>query len=181
MENSKKRTEVRLSLPHGTWSDLAYICLFTKDQPNVTPKKTQRFYKKLLNKHGIKSISQVIPLQTLKRSIKPIRPSSAWWAALISSSLTDTRIRWLLPSHHGRHFCKRKEVPAPVNLQAKNLSRDSNKSIGRTVLNFSKRGSCSTSALYASVTLECRLSTSSRTCCCPEKAFTEFAQANSCT
>lgn len=47
------------SLPHSIRSDLADICLFTKDNPNVTPEKTEHFYKKLLNKHGIKTISQV--------------------------------------------------------------------------------------------------------------------------
>lgn len=46
-------------LPHSIRSDLADVCLFTKDEPNVTPEKTERFYKKLLNKHGIKTISQV--------------------------------------------------------------------------------------------------------------------------
>lgn len=46
-------------LPHSIRSDLAEICLFTKDESNVTPEKTERFYKKLLKKHGIKTISQV--------------------------------------------------------------------------------------------------------------------------
>lgn len=47
------------SLPHGIRSNLTDICLFTKDEPNLTPEQTERFYKKLLNKHGVKNISQV--------------------------------------------------------------------------------------------------------------------------
>ncbi|KAF3818968.1 hypothetical protein GH733_012385 [Mirounga leonina] len=58
--------------------------------------------------------------------------------------LTDARIRRLLPSHLGRHFYHRKKVPVPVNLLAKNLSREINECIGGTVLNISKSGSCST-------------------------------------
>ncbi|XP_016053089.1 PREDICTED: ribosomal L1 domain-containing protein 1 [Miniopterus natalensis] len=138
-----KELRVRLSLPHGIRSDLADICLFTKDEPNVTPEKTENFYKKLLNKHGIKTISQIIPLRTLKKEYKAYEAK----LRLLSSFdlfLADARIRRLLPSHLGKHFYKRKKVPVPVNLKAKNLSKEINSSIGGTTLNISKSGSCST-------------------------------------
>ncbi|XP_036737284.2 ribosomal L1 domain-containing protein 1 [Manis pentadactyla] len=138
-----KELRVRLSLPHGIRTDLADICLFTKDEPNLTPEKTERFYKKLLNKHGIKTISQIIPFRTLKKEYK------AYEAKLrllgnFDLFLTDARIRRLLPSHLGRHFYSRKKVPVSVNLLAKNLSKEINGCIGGTVLNISKSGSCST-------------------------------------
>ncbi|XP_037007111.2 ribosomal L1 domain-containing protein 1 [Artibeus jamaicensis] len=138
-----KELRVRLSLPHGIRSDLADVCLFTKDEPNVTPEKTECFYKKLLNNHGIKTISQVIPFRTLKKEYKAYEAKLRLLGSF-DLFLTDARIRRLLPSHLGRHFYKRKKVPVPVNLKAKNLSKEINASIGGTVLNISKSGSCST-------------------------------------
>nr|XP_014720110.2 LOW QUALITY PROTEIN: ribosomal L1 domain-containing protein 1 [Equus asinus] len=138
-----KELRVKLALPHGIRSDLADICLFTKDEPNVTPEKTENFYKKLLNKHGIKTISQIIPLRTLKKEYKAYEAKLRLLGSF-DLFLTDARIRRLLPSHLGRHFYNRKKVPIPVNLLAKNLSREINASIGGTVLNISKSGSCST-------------------------------------
>uniref|UniRef100_H0XCN7 Ribosomal L1 domain-containing protein 1 n=1 Tax=Otolemur garnettii TaxID=30611 RepID=H0XCN7_OTOGA len=138
-----KELRVRLPLPHGIRSDLEEICLFTKDEPNKTPEQTERFYRKLLNKHGIKTISRIIPLQTLKKEYKPYEAK----LRLMSSFdffLTDARIRRLLPTHIGRHFYQRKKVPVSVNLLTKNLSTEINESIGGTVLNISKSGSCST-------------------------------------
>uniref|UniRef100_A0A8C0LII2 Ribosomal L1 domain-containing protein 1 n=1 Tax=Canis lupus dingo TaxID=286419 RepID=A0A8C0LII2_CANLU len=138
-----KELRVRLALPHGIRSDLTDICLLTKDEPNLTPENTERFYKKLLNKHGIKTISQIIPLRTLKKEYKAYEAKLRLLGSF-DFFLTDARIRRLLPSHLGRHFYHRKKVPVPVNLLAKNLSREINECIGGTVLNISKSGSCST-------------------------------------
>lgn len=138
-----KELRVRLPLPHSIRSDLAEICLFTKDESNVTPEKTERFYKKLLKKHGIKTISQIIPFRTLKKEYKAYEAKLRLLGSF-DFFLADARIRRLLPTHLGRHFYKRKKVPVPVNLLAKNLSREINESIGGTVLNISSSGSCST-------------------------------------
>lgn len=138
-----KELRVRLPLPHSIRSDLSEICLFTKDEPNATPEKTERFYKRLLNRHGIKTISQIIPFRTLKKEYKAYEAKLRLLGSF-DFFLADARIRRLLPSHLGRHFYNRKKVPVPVNLLAKNLSREINESIGGTVLNISKSGSCST-------------------------------------
>jgi len=103
-----KELRVRLSLPHGIRSDLTDICLLTKDEPNLTPEKTERFYKKLLNKHGIKTISQIIPLRTLKKEYKAYEAKLRLLGSF-DFFLTDARIRRLLPSHLGRHFYHRKK------------------------------------------------------------------------
>ncbi|XP_003928791.3 ribosomal L1 domain-containing protein 1 [Saimiri boliviensis] len=137
-----KELRVRLPLPHGIRSDLEDICLFTKDEPNSTPEKTEQFYRKLLNKHGIKTISQIIPFQTLKKEYKPFE-AKLRLLSTFDFFLTDARIRRLLPSLIGRHFYQRKKVPVSVNLLSKNLSREINDCIGGTVLNISKSGSCS--------------------------------------
>uniref|UniRef100_A0A8C0E5J7 Ribosomal L1 domain-containing protein 1 n=1 Tax=Balaenoptera musculus TaxID=9771 RepID=A0A8C0E5J7_BALMU len=119
------------SLPHGIRSDLADICLFTKDEPNLTPEQTERFYKKLLNKHGVKTISQIIPLRTLKKEYKAYEAKLRLLGSF-DFFITDARIRRLLPSHLGRHFYNRKKVPVPVNLQAKDFGSCSTIRIGHT-------------------------------------------------
>uniref|UniRef100_A0A2K5RHH3 Ribosomal L1 domain-containing protein 1 n=1 Tax=Cebus imitator TaxID=2715852 RepID=A0A2K5RHH3_CEBIM len=137
-----KELRVRLPLPHGTRSDLEDICLFTKDEPNSTPEKTEQFYRKLLNKHGIKTISQIIPFQSLKKEYKSFE-AILRLQSTFDFFLTDARIRGLLPSLIGRQFYQRNKVPVSVNLLSKNLSREINDCIGGTVLNISKSGSCS--------------------------------------
>ncbi|XP_010608308.1 ribosomal L1 domain-containing protein 1 [Fukomys damarensis] len=136
-----KELRVRLSLPYNIRSDSSEICLFTKDELEST-EQTERFYKKLLNKHGIKTISRIIPFRTLKTEYKAYEAK----LRLLNSFdlfLTDERIRRLLPSHIGRHFYQRKKVPVPINLKAKNLSKEINSCLAGTVLNISKSGSCS--------------------------------------
>ncbi|XP_076997891.1 ribosomal L1 domain-containing protein 1 isoform X2 [Tamandua tetradactyla] len=138
-----KELRVRLSLPYSIRSDLAEVCLFTKDEPNLTPEKTEHFYRSLLNKHKIETISQIIPLRTLKKEYKPYEAKLRLLGSF-DFFLTDARIRRLLPSIIGKHFYLRKKVPVSVNLLAKDLSKEINESIGGTVLNISKTGSCST-------------------------------------
>uniref|UniRef100_A0A2K6G3X3 Ribosomal L1 domain-containing protein 1 n=1 Tax=Propithecus coquereli TaxID=379532 RepID=A0A2K6G3X3_PROCO len=110
-----KELRVRLPLPHGIRSDLEEICLFTKDEPNKTPEQTELFYRKLLNKHGIKTISQIIPFHTLKKEYKSYEAKLRLMASF-DFFLTDARIRRLLPTFIGRHFYQRKKVPVSVNL-----------------------------------------------------------------
>nr|XP_038956370.1 ribosomal L1 domain-containing protein 1-like [Rattus norvegicus] len=57
--------------------------------------------------------------------------------------ITEERIRRHLPRQVGRHFCQRKKVLVSVNLLAKNLSKEIIRCITGTVLNISKRVSCS--------------------------------------
>ncbi|KAL1779704.1 ribosomal L1 domain-containing protein 1 [Sigmodon hispidus] len=138
----EKELRTRASLPHSIISDLPEVCLFTKDSCE-SPEQTECFYKKLLKKHRINSISRIIPLQTLKTEYKAYEAKRR----LLSSFdifITDERIKRHLPTHIGRHFFQRKKVPLPVNLLAKNLSKEIDKCIRGTVLNISKHGSCST-------------------------------------
>uniref|UniRef100_A0A8C5KBY8 Ribosomal L1 domain-containing protein 1 n=1 Tax=Jaculus jaculus TaxID=51337 RepID=A0A8C5KBY8_JACJA len=116
----EKELRIRLPLPHSIRTDLSEICLFTKDE-RKSSEQTERFYKKLLNKHGVKSISRIIPFHTLKTEYKAYEAK----LNLLNSFdffLTDERIRRLLPTHIGRHFYQRKKVPVPINLQAKNFT-----------------------------------------------------------
>ncbi|XP_049624514.1 ribosomal L1 domain-containing protein 1 [Suncus etruscus] len=135
--------KARLPLPHGIRTDLAEVCLFTKDERDSTAEKTENFYKNLLSKHGIKTVSQIIPMQTLKTEYKAYEAKRRLLASF-DFFLADARIQRLLPTHLGRHFYSRKKFPVGINLLSKNLSREISQSVGGTVLNITKSGSCST-------------------------------------
>ncbi|XP_029432670.1 ribosomal L1 domain-containing protein 1 isoform X2 [Rhinatrema bivittatum] len=134
---------INIFLPHGIRPETSEVCIFTKDEPNMTPEQTERFYKALLSKHGIKNVTQVIPYKTLKREYKPYEAKRR----LLSNYdlfLADDRIRRLLPSHIGKHFYKAKRAPLSVNLKAKNLAAQLNKFIQGTTLSVTSRGCCYT-------------------------------------
>nr|BAT46594.1 ribosomal L1 domain containing 1 [Tokudaia muenninki]BBG62305.1 ribosomal L1 domain containing 1 [Tokudaia muenninki] len=138
----EKELRVRVSLPHSILSESSDVCLFTKDECD-SPEQTKGFYKKLLKKHGVNTISQIIPFKTLKTEYKAYEAKLRLLGSF-DVFITDERIRRHLPTHIGRHFYQRKKVPVSVNLLAKNLSKEIDRCITGTVLNISKRGSCST-------------------------------------
>ncbi|XP_038182485.1 ribosomal L1 domain-containing protein 1 [Arvicola amphibius] len=137
----KKELRARMSLPHSILSDSSEVCLFTKDDCE-SPEQTECFYKKLLKKHGVNSISRIIPFRTLKTEYKAYEAKLRLLGSF-DIFIADERIRRHLPTHIGRHFYQRKKVPVSVNLLAKNLSKEINNCITGTVLNISKQGSCS--------------------------------------
>lgn len=96
-----------------------------------------------MKKHGVNTISQIIPFKTLKTEYKAYEAKLRLLGSF-DVFIADERIRRHLPTHIGRHFYQRKKVPVSVNLLAKNLSKEINRTITGTVLNISKRGSCST-------------------------------------
>ncbi|XP_061425758.1 ribosomal L1 domain-containing protein 1 [Lethenteron reissneri] len=134
---------IKIGLPHSVCSDDAEVCLFTKDEPKMSPEQTCSFYNKLLQKSNIKSITQVIPYQTLKKEYKPYEAK----LKLLRSYdlfLADSRIRRLLPSHLGRHFYAAKKAPLSVNLLHKHLDRELGRFISGTALHISSKGNCNT-------------------------------------
>nr|XP_048289178.1 ribosomal L1 domain-containing protein 1 [Myodes glareolus] len=136
-----KELRVRMSLPHSILSDSSEVCLFTKDHCE-SPEQTECFYRTLLKKHGVNSISRIIPFRTLKTEYKAYEAKLRLLGSF-DIFITDERIRRHLPTHIGRHFYQRKKVPVSVNLLAKNLSKEIKSCITGTVLNISKHGSCS--------------------------------------
>lgn len=138
----EKELRIRVSLPHSILSESSEVCLFTKDECD-SPEQTESFYKKLLKKHGVNTISQIIPFKMLKTEYKAYEAKLRLLGSF-DVFIADERIRRHLPTHIGRHFYQRKKVPVSVNLLAKNLSKEIDRSITGTVLNISKRGSCST-------------------------------------
>ncbi|ETE58551.1 Ribosomal L1 domain-containing protein 1 [Ophiophagus hannah] len=96
------------------------VCLFTKDEPGLTAEQTENLYKKLLDRHGITSITE--PFEAKRRLL-----------SRFALFLSDDRIRRLLPSQMGKHFYLRKKVPLSVDLKAKDLAKEINKRIRGTI------------------------------------------------
>lgn len=132
---------IKIPLPHGIRPETTDVCLFTRDEPNMTAEQTEAFYKKLLSQHGIKQITQIIPYKTLKKEYKPYEAK----LRLLKNYdlfLSDDRIRRLLPSHIGKHFYKSKKAPLSVSLKEKNLAQRLNKIIQGTTLSVNSKGCC---------------------------------------
>ncbi|XP_034049069.1 ribosomal L1 domain-containing protein 1 [Thalassophryne amazonica] len=132
---------IRIPLPHSQRQATDEVCLFTRDEPNMTPDQTQRFYKKLLEERGVKSITEIIPYKVLKTEYKPYEAKRRLLGNF-DKFLSDSHIRRLLPSHLGKHFYERKKEPQCVNLQSKHLARDIERILQGTSLKVSNRGSC---------------------------------------
>ncbi|MEE6522366.1 hypothetical protein FKM82_020858 [Ascaphus truei] len=137
----KRDQTIKIPLPHGIRPESCEVCLFTKDEPNMTSEQTEKFYKKLLSQHGVAHISQIIPLKTLKKEYKPFEAKRR----LLSSFdlfLSDDRIRRFLPSLLGKHFYRAKREPASVNLKTKYLAAELNRFIQGTKLKITNKGCC---------------------------------------
>ncbi|XP_064886480.1 ribosomal L1 domain-containing protein 1 isoform X2 [Columba livia] len=137
---------IRIPLPHGIRPDTAEVCLFTKDEPNLSAEQTENLYKKLLIQNGIRSVSQVISYKTLKKEYK-LFESKRRLLNRFDLFLSDDRIRRLLPSHLGKHFYERKKAPLSVNLKARNLAKELQKHIQGTTLPVTNKGCCYTARI----------------------------------
>ncbi|KAM9556859.1 ribosomal L1 domain-containing protein 1 [Guaruba guarouba] len=134
---------IQIPLPHGIRPETAEVCLFTKDEPNLSAEQTENLYRKLLLQHGIRSVSQIISYKTLKKEYKMFEAKRRLLNRF-DLFLSDDRIRRLLPSHLGKHFYERKKVPLSVNLKAKNLAKELQKHIQGTTLPVTNKGCCYT-------------------------------------
>ncbi|KAJ3608147.1 hypothetical protein NHX12_025197 [Muraenolepis orangiensis] len=137
----KKHQNIRLPLPHNQRTDTEEVCLFTRDEPNMTPDQTQRFYKKVLQEKGITNITEIIPYKLLKTEYKSFE-SKRRLLGNFDLFLSDGRIRRLLPSHLGKNFYKNKKDPISVDLQSKQLTRHLNSVIQGIRIKINNKGPC---------------------------------------
>ncbi|XP_014063946.1 ribosomal L1 domain-containing protein 1 isoform X2 [Salmo salar] len=137
----KQAQTIRIPLPHGIRTDTDEVCLFTRDEPNMTPDQTQRFYKKLLAERGVKNVTEVIPYKTLRTEYKPFEAKRRLLGNF-DMFLSDDRVRRMLSSHIGKHFYERKKEPLSVNLRSKKLALDIQRTIQGTTISISKKGCC---------------------------------------
>ncbi|XP_067407178.1 ribosomal L1 domain-containing protein 1 [Emydura macquarii macquarii] len=137
---------IKIPLPHGIRPETSEVCLFTKDEPELSAEQTENLYKKLLIQNGITSISQIISYKTLKNEYKPFEAKRRLLNRF-DLFLADDRIRRLLPSHIGKHFYQSKKAPLSVNLKAKNLAKELSKHIQGTILPVTNKGCCYTARI----------------------------------
>uniref|UniRef100_A0A8C4UZR0 Ribosomal L1 domain-containing protein 1 n=1 Tax=Falco tinnunculus TaxID=100819 RepID=A0A8C4UZR0_FALTI len=137
---------IKIPLPHGIRPETAEVCLFTKDEPNLSAEQTENFYRKLLIQNGIRSVSQIISYKTLKKEYKMFEAKRRLLNRF-DLFLSDDRIRRLLPSHLGKHFYERKKAPLSVNLKARNLAKEVQKRIQGTTLPVTNKGCCYTARI----------------------------------
>ncbi|NXC76433.1 RL1D1 protein, partial [Anhinga anhinga] len=133
-------------LPHGIRPETAEVCLFTKDEPNLSAEQTENLYRKLLVQNGIRSVSQIISYKTLKKEYK-LFEAKRRLLNRFDLFLSDDRIRRLLPSHLGKHFYERKKAPLSVNLKSRNLAKELQKHIQGTILPVTNKGCCYTARI----------------------------------
>ncbi|NXT32698.1 RL1D1 protein, partial [Pelecanoides urinatrix] len=137
---------IRIPLPHGIRPETAEVCLFTKDEPNLSAEQTENLYRRLLIQNGIRSVSQIISYKTLKKEYK-LFEAKRRLLNRFDLFLSDDRIRRLLPSHLGKHFYERKKAPLSVNLKARNLAKELQKHIQGTTLPVTNKGCCYTARI----------------------------------
>ncbi|NXX44608.1 RL1D1 protein, partial [Tricholaema leucomelas] len=137
---------ITIPLPYSIRTEAAEVCLFTKDEPNLSAEQTENLYRKLLIQNGISSVSQIISYKTLKKEYK-LFEAKRRLLNRFDLFLSDDRIRRLLPSHLGKHFYERKKTPISVNLKAKNLAKEINKHIQGTTLPVTNKGCCYTARI----------------------------------
>ncbi|XP_075890880.1 ribosomal L1 domain-containing protein 1 isoform X2 [Nelusetta ayraudi] len=137
----KKAQTIRIPLPNAHRTDTDEVCLFVRDEPKMTSEQTQRFYKKMLEENGVKSVTEIIPYNVLKKEYKPFEAKRR----LLNNFnvfISDESIRRLLPSHLGKHFYERKKVPLCVNMKSKNVAREIQKVVQGSNLKVTNKGSC---------------------------------------
>ncbi|XP_061665399.1 ribosomal L1 domain-containing protein 1 isoform X2 [Syngnathoides biaculeatus] len=137
----KREQTIQIPLPHGQRTASEDVCLFTRDEPQMTTDQTERFYKTLMRERGIKNVTEIIPFKVLKTEYKSFEAKRRLLGNF-DMFLSDNRIRRRLPSHIGKHFYERKKEPLCVNLQSKDLARDLQKLVQGTSVKVNNKGSC---------------------------------------
>ncbi|CAG5133054.1 unnamed protein product [Candidula unifasciata] len=140
----QKDVTLKLKLPHSIRPVTSEVCLFVKDLDKFDREyeSTIHHFKDLFSKKGISSITEVIPLKSLKMEYKPYNAKLN-----LSNSydvfLADSRIIRLLPTVLGKHFYGKRKSPIQVNLQAKDLAKEIESAINSSRCPISSKGSSS--------------------------------------
>ncbi|XP_041363959.1 ribosomal L1 domain-containing protein 1-like [Gigantopelta aegis] len=139
--NTKNAT-IKIKLPNPLTQATTDVCLFAKDLNKASRdyEPTVRHFKELLNKHGVKCVTEVIPLKSLKLEYKPFEAKRNL-SNMYDLYLADERIVRLLPSFLGKNFYGRKRNPIPVNLQAKDLKKEISEAVDNSRCYITGKGS----------------------------------------
>jgi ribosome biogenesis protein UTP30 len=144
LPKASRRHLLKVTLPHPPITDIKDICLIVKDLEKglkVDHEATINHFKALLADKGVE-VASVISLRELKVEYKPYEAKTAL-CHRHEIFLADERIVRLLPKFLGKPFYKRKRFPMPVDLTAKDLSKEVDKVIRTVMLPLSHNGTCS--------------------------------------
>lgn len=131
-------------MPHSPIVDNKDVCLFVKDLEKglkVDHEDTINHFKDLLREKGVE-VASVISLRELKVEYKPYEAKTAL-CHRHEAFVADERILRFLPPFLGKPFYARKKFPLPINLQAKDLSKELEKTLKTVTLPLANLGSCS--------------------------------------
>jgi len=139
-----KEKKIKLKLPHGIRHENMDVCLFVKDldKDERDYEPTVRYIQDLLRKHNISSVSEIIPLKSLKTEYKPFEAKRNLSNAY-DVFLADARITRLLPTYLGKHFYGKNKTPIQVNILSKKLKEDIDAVLDNSSCVISGRGASS--------------------------------------
>ncbi|XP_076365671.1 ribosomal L1 domain-containing protein 1 [Tachypleus tridentatus] len=146
LPNQKFVKMIRIPLPHTLMTEDTSVCLFTGDlnrwniKADIEP--TIQHYKDLLAEKGINCISEVIPLRQLRTEFKP-HEAKRHLADGFNVFLADKKIMNCLIGLLGKHFFKKGKYPLQLNMEVKNLKKEVEKTLNKTVMYVRAHGSCS--------------------------------------
>merc|ERR1712170_87664 len=102
---AKFETKIRIGLPHNHHMTKPDICLFVKDldKDSRDYEAVSRHYKELLSSKGVPDITEIIPLQQLKKEYQPFEAKRKL-SNHCDIFLADVRIIRLLPKLLGKTF-----------------------------------------------------------------------------
>jgi len=139
-----KDKTIKLKLPQSIRHSDLEVCLFVKDLDKVDRdyEPTVHHFKDLLRKKGINTVTDIIPLKSLKTEYKPYEAKRNLSNAY-DIFIADSRIVRLLPTYLGKHFYGRKKTPVQVNLEAKDLAKEINAALDSSKCVISSKGASS--------------------------------------
>ncbi|XP_049832569.1 ribosomal L1 domain-containing protein 1-like [Schistocerca gregaria] len=133
---------IRFSLPHPLVTETSDICLFVPDLkkgPRIDHEPTVAHYRELLDQHGVKQITQVMPVRQLKDEYSQFEMRRRL-CGTYDFFLADGRICGPINPLLGKEFHVKRKLPTPVNLQSKNLKKAIEKALSKTALTVTPHG-----------------------------------------
>lgn len=137
-----KNKIIKTLLPHSHLHIPTDVCLFTRDldKNNRDYSPTERHFQSLLHKHGIATVTKILPLKAIKLEYQPFEAKRNL-SDMHDVYLADASIVRLLPGFLGKHFFGRKRFPLQVNLDSKNLKSEFEQALRTTQCIVSGKGS----------------------------------------
>lgn len=127
----KNPSPILLPLPHPIYDvENAEVCLFVKDHKGEGHKGA----KLRVKQEKIAGVAKVIGLSKLKGKYEPFEAKRQLCNSY-DLFVADDRVVPSLPKLIGKSFFKKKKVPIPVNLQARDWSAQIQKALSGTYLN----------------------------------------------